>query len=138
MANTFINKKRFKIAAAAVPGADTYTAVQTFVLGSASDEFVGTIAVHIVDTGSFTGSISVKARSAHREANADAVGFAAIPYVKQHLNGSAADETYVSTAITTTSIILIPATGLEIALDLTSYTSGTATIYWQALQGAAA
>lgn len=138
MANTYVKARKFKIAASAVPGNEQYTGTQTFVLGNAGDEVVGMIAVHILDTGSLSANIVVKSRSGLRIAGfgGDDIAFAAVPYVSHHLNGVAGTGAYVSTTITTTSMLLIPATGEEIALDVT-YTSGTATVYWGPYQGAA-
>jgi hypothetical protein len=111
----------------------------TLVLGDGSERFVSTICVHIVDTGAFAGSIIVKGRSRNTQASIDGVVFQPIPYCKQFLNGAAGDGSLVNgVAITTTSIIMIPASGLQVALDLTAFTGGTATVYWVPLEGAAA
>ena len=98
-------------------------------------------------SSSFSGSITVKARSAHPQATAiganmgvagDDIAFSAVPYQTNFLNGAVGDGTLVSTAITGTSIIVIPASGVEIALDCTSFVSGSMTGYVVPLEGAAA
>src|SRR4051812_3478282 len=113
MANTypFAAKPTHKFSIAASDSSST------LVIGSGSKRIASSFLVHIVVT-SGTLSIAVKARSCEVQAGRgnDDVAFAATPYCKQHLNGSAGDMTYVTTAITGTSIIIVPASGLEIAL----------------------
>jgi hypothetical protein len=70
----------------------------------------------------FSGSITVKARAAG-SANTPV----AIAYRKRYLNGAVGDETFVSTAITTDSIIEVNAAGVDVVLDCTSFVSGLAT-----------
>lgn len=110
----------------------------TYLLGDASQIVVGTFSVQIVNTGAFVGTITVKARNRSPEAQADNIVFNPTVYEKLFLNGAVGDGTLVSTGITTDSTILIPASGLEIALDVTAYTSGSLTVYFTPLQGAAA
>jgi len=120
-------------------GTFVLNSADTYVLGDASDGLVGTFAVHFVDDNTFSGSVSVKARSRAISNGASTPAFLAIPYLPLNLNGSAGTYgTGVTTAITTNSIILVPASGLEIALDCTSYTSGSATVYVTPVVGAAA
>lgn len=121
------NNGKFSIAAADVSS--------TIVIGTGSQRIVSALAVHIV-VASGTLSIAVKARSVQPVARKgqDDVAFAAVPYVKHHLNGAAGDGTLVTTAITGTSLITIPATGQEVALDLTQ-TSGVATVYVTPIEG---
>ncbi len=114
----------------------THLGTNTYVLGDASDGVVGTFVVHIVDTGSLSASIAVKARSRNPDADAAAVTFVAWRYSSDYINGSLGDATMINTAITTTSLIRIPASGVQIALDVT-FTSGTATIYIVRIEGAA-
>jgi len=114
----------------------TISATNTYELGDASGGVVGTFAVHIVANG-FTGSITVKARSRVAEAQSDGITFQPIPYEKLYLNGAVGDGSLVSTAITGNSIILIPASGLEVALDAT-VTAGSVDVYVMPLEGAAA
>jgi hypothetical protein len=111
-----------------------------YVLGDASPagETGSAMMVSVFDTGSLSVSIVVKARARGRYADADAVTWLGIPYKKLYLNGAVADNSYVSTAITGNSLIVIPASGLSISLEVT-FTSGTGTIYWTPItQGAAA
>ena len=109
----------------------------TYKLGDASDGLVGTLSVHLVNVAGLTASVVVKARTRIPQANDDNVAFQPIPYLKLYLNGAVADSTFDTVPLTGTSIILIPATGLEIALDVT-FTSGQGRIYWAPLKGAAA
>jgi hypothetical protein len=61
-------------------------------------------------------------------------------YLSYYLNGSAVIPTgLVNTGITTTSLILVPSTGLQIWLDTTgAYSSGVMTVYVEPCAGAAA
>lgn len=97
----------------------TINSADTYNFGDAG---TGVIAVTVFSlvSSSFSGSITVKAR-----ATGTSDAFSAIPYRKYLLNGSAADGSLVTTAITDTSIIEVPSTGLDIALDCTSLVSGT-------------
>jgi hypothetical protein len=74
-------------------------------------------------SASFSGSITVKGRVSGSTATP-----VAIPYRKRFLNGAVADDTFVSTAITTDSLIEVNATGIDVVLDCTSYASGTMTV----------
>lgn len=115
----------------------TITTQDTYIIGDADLSFVGTIAVHLVSS-SFSGTIRVKARARGKTADDDTVAFVQVPYLKRFLNGSVADDSIVSADITDTSLILIPASGQSIALDCTTFNSGTMTAYVHKLQGAAA
>lgn len=105
-----------------------------YVLGNSSDvgENGGWI-VQLADTGSYSGSVVIKAQSrmidtltAQGITTADA--FLAIKYRGGNVNGTAADWSYVSTALTTNSLIFIPAGGMDAVLSVT-FTSGTAVVY---------
>src|SRR5262245_56675838 len=115
------------------------------ILGDASDGIVGTIALHLVSNG-FTGTVTVQARARNPEAAqpvtppmpAAPVAFLPIPYLKLNMAGAAVSPpAYYSAAITGNCIILIPATGLSIALDCV-VSAGEAWIYWTPTEGAAA
>lgn len=97
----------------------TINTADTYNFGDVSSGEVGVCEFHLVSSA-FSGSITVKGR-ARGTTNA----FVAIPYAKQHLNGAVADGSTVSTAITDTSIIQVDSSGLDIALDCTSYASGS-------------
>ena len=114
----------------------------TYVIGDASDGVVGTLCVQVYTRSAGTVSIVVQGRSrlagTLTVAGTDAPPFEPIPFLPLHLNG--ATGTYATgsaAAITGDSILLIPATGLDVALDIT-YTSGTHDIYLTKLAGAAA
>ena len=110
------------------------------VLGGGSASEASHFLVQIVNTGSVNTlhpSIVVKGRINTVEAEADSVAYAPILYRPLFLNNAvgAAGAGLVSTAIagdgSTTdpsSILIIPANGLSIALDQT-YTSGTGFAY---------
>lgn len=109
-----------------------------YILGDASSAVVGTFGIQVVNDGAFVGTITVKARSRSPEAQAANAPWNATVYEKLYLNGAVGDGTLVSTGITTDSNILVPASGFEIALEVTAYTSGSCTAYVVPLEGAAA
>lgn len=117
--------------------ATVIAAGQSFSIASA-DTFIisgqkqGAATIILVDlrSVSFVGSITAKCRAAG-SANTPL----AISYRKHYLNGAVGDETFVSTAITTDSIIEFNAAGLDIVLDCTSFTSGSATVNVRLLTG---
>lgn len=114
----------------------------TYVLGDASQGFVGTFCVQVYTRSAGTVSIAIVGRTriagTLTTTGATAPPFEPIPFLPLHLNGSVGTyATGSSAAITGDSILLIPATGLDIALDVT-YTSGTHDIYVTKLAGAAA
>lgn len=115
----------------------TISAADAFYLGDASDGRVGTHAVMLVSS-SFSGSVTVKARIRGSDAATDAVTPVAVPYLARYLNGAVGSDSIVTTAITGTSLILVPSSGQVPVLDCTSYTSGTLTAYVFPLEGAAA
>lgn len=97
-------------------------------LGDMGDNVAGTMTLQFVVPSAAVVSIVVKARSRNPEAAADSAPFLACQYVKIWLNGAAGDQTYVNTAITSDSLILVPATGMAIELDVT-FTSGLMYVY---------
>jgi hypothetical protein len=101
----------------------------TIVIGNAASYDVGAIAIQIVNTSSLSTSLVIKARCQTPEASAAVAPFLATVYRKLWLNGAAGDGSLVSTAITTDSLIIVPAAGLQIAIDQT-YTSGSGFLYW--------
>lgn len=113
------------------------SAADAIVIGDPGMTAVGTIAIMLVaSTGTaWTGSITVKARSSAPEAAAETP--VAVQYSARYLNGAISTDTLVSTAITGTSLILVPASGQTIVLDCTAYTQGTMTVYKVPLVGAA-
>jgi hypothetical protein len=110
----------------------------TVILGTGSIGDTSCFLVHIVNTSSLSTSIVVAARAAVREAmlDGDDTPFLATLYRPLFLNGSVASGggALVSTAITGSSLIVIPATGMEIALVQT-YVSGTGVAYVTQLIG---
>lgn len=111
----------------------------TYVLSDVSDGMVGTMMVHLDTTSAGTVSIVVKGRP-RTVAWADTTPpFLPIPYLSLCDGGTVvAGATYSTAALTGDGdLILIPATGLSIALEVT-YTNGTHVIRWQADVGSAA
>ncbi len=115
------------------------TSEDSYVIGDADDGFVGTYAVHLV-SASFSGVIKVKARSRLIGGiGVTSPAFVQIPYLPLYLNGSVGTYgTGSSVDITGTSILLIPASGLQITLDCTTFTSGAMACYVTPLLGASA
>lgn len=97
----------------------TLGAADTLVLPAAASGVVGRWIVHVVSS-SFSGSITVKGRLA-----GSGNTLVAIPYVGRYLNGAVGSDASGTAAITDTSLVDIDATGLEVALVCTSYTSGS-------------
>jgi hypothetical protein len=110
----------------------------TYIIGDASQAFVGTYAIQLIDN-SMVGTVIVKARSrASGLANTVATAFVEIPYLPLNVNGTVVAYATGSDAdITEGCLILVPATGLTIALDCTAYTSGNFRAYVQPVAGAA-
>lgn len=109
----------------------------TYFLSAGLGGSVATYLLHLV-SDSFSGSITVKARAGCAEAQSDAVTPVAVNYLKMYVNGAVGDQSYANAALTDTSLILVPATGQQIVLDCTTYTSGTMTVYASSVMGSAA
>lgn len=118
-----------------------------YVLGDASDAVVSTYIVHLVDGGSFSGSLAVQARSRAPQAQTGVMALAAtgggatlddIAFV----NTAYFDETtglYATAAvISMPSLISIRASGLVVGLNVTLLSAGTAIAYVQRVLGASA
>lgn len=121
-----------------VSGKFTIQSADAFYLGNpGGDSTVGTYAIMLV-SNSFSGSITVKARIREVQAwQGDTITPVAWSYLSYYLNGAATSGVQ-ATAITGTSVILVPASGLQIVLDCTSFTSGSMTVYTAPCVGAAA
>lgn len=120
------------------PTADGGEGVATYILSDVSDGLVGTYAVHFV-SASFVGSVTVQGRSRLIQDSADTPAFLPIPYLALNTAGTVGTyATGATAAIADTGIIHIPASGLTIALDATTVTSGSLTCYVVPVDGAAA
>jgi hypothetical protein len=97
----------------------TVSGTDTFVIGADAGQGGAYLTLHMVAT-SVTGSVAINARASGSDK-----AFVAIPYKKRFLNGSVADDTNVSTAITGTSIIEVNALGLDIAINAANLTGGS-------------
>lgn len=133
MANVIFNQDFFTLSTTTGLGTNTY------VLGDASDGSIGTYAVQIVERVAGTCTFDVQGRSrAALTQTAATPPFVDIPYLPLFLNGTVGTYgTGATTQITTDSLILIPATGLQVALDI-AFTDGEFDVYVQRLIGAAA
>ena len=89
-----------------------------------------TILVLDLRSTAFVGSVTVKCRAAG-SSNPPVP----LAYRKHYLNGAVGDESYVSTAITTDSVIEVNAAGLDIVLDCTAFTSGSAAVAVRPITG---
>lgn len=106
-------------------------------LGNASDMVVGMLAlqIHVVSAGTI--SIVVKSRVASQAAGDDGLTPVPVLYLSRYLNGAISTDGLLSTAITGESLILVPASGQDIFLDVT-YTSGNYVVYKIPVGGAIA
>jgi hypothetical protein len=123
------------------------TASNTYVLGNASDEnLVGSFTVHLVDGGSFTGSVVPQARSAAPIAQTGAIPLApsgggstldAVAFVNTAYFNEATGLYSTSTISSVPALITMRASGLVCALN-TTVTTGTLIIYVERVLGASA
>lgn len=104
------------------------TAAGNTALTQSGSGTVSTMVVHLTSS-SFSGSIVVQGRLAGTQNT-----FVAIPYKKRYLNGSVADDSVVSTAITGTSVIEVNCAGLDVNLS-TTYTSGSMDVQYIVVDG---
>lgn len=111
----------------------------TYVLSDASDGIVGTFMVHLDTTSAGTVSVVVKGRPRSVPWADTTPPFLPIPYLALTTAGTVVAYGTGSTAALAGDgdLILIPATGLSIALDVT-FTSGVHVIRWDADIGASA
>ena len=117
----------------------TGTGTNTYLLGNASDAAVGTVMVHLDTTSAGTVSIVVKARPRGIPIGTTTPPFLPIPYLALCIAGTVvAGGTYATAALAGDGdLIMIPASGLEIALDVT-FTSGVHAIRFEKFVGASA
>ena len=110
----------------------------TYVIGDASQAFVGTYTIQLLDD-SFVGTIVVKARSRASGLGAVATDLVEIPYLPLNTNGTVTANypAYSDADITEACLFWAPASGLTIALDCTAYTSGAMRVVLQPVAGAA-
>lgn len=125
----------------------TIKATNTYVFGDEADKTVATYAFHIVDGGSFSGTIIPKIRSSAFQAQTgtvtlaptgsgstlDDVTFTACAYWNE------ATGLYSTASITAVpSLISVRASGWTVALDCTVLSTGTAVVYVSRIMGASA
>ena len=115
------------------------TGTDTYVLGDVSDGVVGTVMVHLDTTSAGTVSIVVKGRPRSVPWADTVPPFLPIPYLSLCDGGTVvAGATYSTAALTGDGdLILIPATALSIALEVT-FTDGVHVVRWDADAGSAA
>jgi hypothetical protein len=101
--------------------------VATYLMGGDTDE-AGQYQVQIL--GSFTGSITVKARPLTKEASADGDNIALTAWWYRTNAG------VIATApLTAAASITIPTGGVEVALDVTALSAGTPLVYVSRVKG---
>jgi hypothetical protein len=117
----------------------TGTGTDTYIISNASDGAVGTVMVHLDTTSAGTVSVVVKARPAGIPIGTTTPPFLPIPYLSLCAAGTVvAGGTYATAALAGDGdLIMVPATGLDIALDVT-FTSGVHVVRFAKLIGAAA
>ena len=110
----------------------------TVVLSDASDGAVGSVMVHLDTESAGTISVVVKGRARSVPRADTSVAWQPIPYLSLTAGGTVtAYATGATAALAGNDIIIIPASGLSVALDV-NYTSGTHRAYVERLIGAAA
>lgn len=107
----------------------TINSADNYIIGGDSTGQVSIVVIELTSS-SFSGSITITGRIAGTTQTP-----VSIPYKKRWLNGAAGDDTNVTTAITTTSLIEVDAAGLDIGISCTSYTSGSMTVDYRFLIG---
>jgi hypothetical protein len=122
----------------------TIASTGLYILGDASDADVSTYVVHLVDGGSFSGSLAPSARSRAPQAQTgvmalaptgggadlDDIAFVAVAYQDQ------ATGAYATTAITALpALFSMRASGLVCALDVTDLSAGSIIAYVQRVLG---
>jgi hypothetical protein len=125
----------------------TITTTGTYVLGDGSDETTATYLLHLVDGGSFSGSVTPQARSRAIRAQTgslplaatgggatlDDIGFVSTAYFNE------ATGLYSTAAITAMpALISMRASGMVCALNVTSLSAGTIVVYVSRILGASA
>ena len=113
----------------------------TYVLGDASDGFVGSVVVQIVERsgGTCTFTVQGRSRQAGSTLAAATCPFVGLPYLLLNLGSTAqAGGTYATAAIADQgALFIIPASGLVPCLEV-AWTSGVFDVYVSKLEGAAA
>ena len=116
----------------------TITGSNVYKLGGSSNESdAGGVLVHIVNDGTLSATITVQGQSRQLEIAKDADAPLAIPYRAINVNGVAGTGAYVTTAITTNSIIFVPSNGMDVILSV-AWVSGSASVYTVAASGSCA
>ncbi len=117
----------------------TGTGTNTYVLSDVDGGFVGTMMIHLDTTSVGTVSIVVKARPRWIPWGDTAPPFLPIPYLSLCDGGTVvAGGTYSTAALTGDGdLILVPASGLSIALEVT-FTDGVHVVRFLPLLGASA
>lgn len=115
------------------------TGANIFKLTGASDEGqAGGVLVQLVGTSLVGLSITVSGQSHAIEVAGATDVPKPIVYRSLYVNGAVGTGAYVSTAITTDSIIFIPGCGMTPILNVTAFTSGTLVAYITPIIGSAA
>ena len=104
------------------------------VLGEPSPTSVGVWSVTFAPDDNWVGSFQVTGRARGKGAGDDAAGYGGVGYIRVQLNGAAADYGLTNDAISGHATILVPASGLSVALAC-AWTAGTCTLYMTPLEG---
>lgn len=107
-----------------------------FKLGNTSneDDVGGWILTLVPTDGNFAGSFVVLGRNAMKTASDNNAPFIPIPYRTVCTNNVAADYSFSAAPITGTSMVIVPAYGIAIAV-LVACTAGSANLYSNPING---
>jgi hypothetical protein len=106
--------------------------------GASAEEQAGGVLVQLVGTTLSGLSITVSGQSHAIEVAGATDVIKPIVYRSIYVNGAVGTGAYVTTAITTDSIIFIPSCGMTPVLNVTAFTSGTLIAYITPIVGSAA
>lgn len=104
------------------------------VLGNVAPSGVGAWSVAFAPSDDWDGELTIVGRHMGKASADDAAGFGPVAYIREQLNGAAADYELVPDVIYGDATILVPANGLTIAVAVIC-NAGTCTMYSQPLEG---
>ncbi len=104
------------------------------VLGESGNEDAGCWSVAFAPSGDWVGELLIVGRHRGKGPHDDAAGYGTVAYIREQLNGAAADYELVPDTIYGDATICVPATGLTIAVAVVC-TAGSCTMYSTPLRG---
>lgn len=104
------------------------------VLGNVSPAGVGAWSIAFAPSDDWVGELTIVGRHMGKDPADDAAGFGTIAYIREQIDGAAADYELVPDTIYGDATILVPANGLTIGVAVIC-TQGTCTMYSQPLEG---